>query len=94
MNLYVTNLHYDTTEADLRMTFGRYGEVVRAFVVRNKETGRSQGYGFVEMVNDAQARAAIENLSGAEMDSRVITVKQARERDDSQSPRHSARRRA
>ena len=92
MNLYVTNLNYETDEADLRMTFGRYGEVVRAYIVKDKATGRSQGYGFVEMVNAAQARAAVENLSGAELDGRAIKVQPAREKSEQRSTYQQRRR--
>ena len=83
MNIYVGNLSYDTDDASLRAAFEAHGEVVRAQVVYDRDTGRSRGFGFVEMPSDEEARAAIEALNGAELDGRTLNVDQARPRSDS-----------
>ncbi len=74
MNIHISNMAYATTNEDLKKAFGRYGPVDRAVVVKDRVTGSSKGYGFVEMPNAAQARAAIENLNGAELDGRKLRV--------------------
>jgi cold-inducible RNA-binding protein len=78
--LYVGNLSYDTTESSLESLFSQAGEVVEAAVVTDRETGRSRGFGFVEMADEAGAAAAIEQFNGKELDGRTIRVDEARPR--------------
>jgi cold-inducible RNA-binding protein len=78
MKLYVGNLPYNTTEDDLRNLFSQYGSVDSVAVITDRETGRSKGFGFVEFGNDAEARAAIQGLSGQEYGGRALTVNEAR----------------
>jgi RNA recognition motif-containing protein len=79
-NLYVGNLPFQATADDLREAFGQYGTVTRAQVVADRETGRSRGFGFVEM--DSGADEAIANLNGAMFQGRALTVNEARPRED------------
>jgi RNA recognition motif-containing protein len=79
-NLYVGNLPFSTTADDLREAFSQYGEVSRAQVVSDRETGRSRGFGFVEM-NDG-AEQAIEALNGAMFQGRTLTVNEAKPREE------------
>ncbi len=78
MNIYVGNLPYTSTDEDLRQAFAAYGEVTSANVIADKFTGRSRGFGFVEMPNAEEAKAAIEALNGKEMDGRQLRVNEAR----------------
>lgn len=80
--LYVGNLSYGTTDADLRDTFAEYGTVQSAQVIMDRDTGRSKGFGFVEMTSDSEAAAAIAALNGAQVDGRALTVNEARPRED------------
>ncbi len=80
MNIYVGNLPYSMEEAELRGEFEAYGQVASAKVIMDRETGRSRGFGFVEMDNDDEARAAIEALSGKALGGRPLTVNEARPR--------------
>ena len=80
MNIYVGNLAYRTTEDDLRQQFERFGTVGRVDVISDRETGRSKGFGFVEMPNDGEANAAIQALDGANVGERTLKVNEARER--------------
>ena len=82
MNIYVGNLPFETTEDSLQVTFTEYGEVTTARVITDKFTGRSRGFGFVEMPDNSQAEAAIQALNGKEMDGRPLTVNEARPRED------------
>lgn len=77
MRLYVGNLAYGTTRDSLEDTFGRFGQVSDAFVVMDRETGRSKGFGFVEMANDDEARNAMRELDGSDLDGRTIKVNEA-----------------
>ena len=79
-NLYVGNLPFSTTADDLREAFGQYGQVTRAQVVEDRETGRSRGFGFVEMAEGGES--AIENLNGAMFQGRTLTVNEARPREE------------
>jgi RNA recognition motif-containing protein len=79
VNVYVGNLPFNTTNADLETLFAEYGEVESAAVITDRDTGRSRGFGFVEMP-DAAANEAIENLNGADYGGRQLTVNQARPR--------------
>lgn len=81
MKLYVGNLSFRTTDDDLRNAFEQFGEVSSASVVMDRETGRSRGFGFVEMANEEEGRAAIEALHGKDLDGRNLTVNEARPRE-------------
>ncbi len=81
MNIYVGNLPYKTTSDELRGIFADYGEVKDARIVMDRETDRSKGFGFVEMPDDAQAKAAIEALNGQEIGGRKAIVNEARPRE-------------
>lgn len=83
MRLYVGNLSFSTTEDSLRAAFEAHGAVTSASIVMDRETGRSRGFGFVEMANDAEAKAAIAALHGSNMDGRNLTVNEARPREQS-----------
>lgn len=77
MNIFVAKLNFKTRKEDLEAAFARFGEVTSCKIVRDKETGRSKGYGFIEMPHDHEANAAIAGLNEHEMDGRVIIVKPA-----------------
>ncbi|GAB5535029.1 MAG: hypothetical protein Rubg2KO_12780 [Rubricoccaceae bacterium] len=81
-NIYCANLPYSTTDAELREMFEAYGSVESATVIKDRETGRSRGFGFVEMTNDSEADQAIENLNGHEMGGRPLTINEARPRGE------------
>ena len=76
--LYVGNLSYSIRDNDLEQAFGEFGGVTSAKVMMERETGRSKGFGFVEMGTDAEALAAIEGLNGHTLDGRALTVNEAR----------------
>jgi len=78
--LYVGNLSYSTTDDSLRAAFAPHGEVVSANVMVDRETGRSRGFGFVELSSEAEARTAIDAMNGSTLDGRALTVNEARER--------------
>jgi RNA recognition motif-containing protein len=80
MNIYVGNLPFDATEADLRNLFAEYGTITSAAVVTDRDTGRSRGFGFVELADEALAGKAIGNLDGHDWNGRRLTVNQARPR--------------
>ncbi|MCB2204543.1 RNA-binding protein [bacterium] len=82
MNLYVGNLSYQMTDDDLRAAFEAYGEVSSAKIIRDRETGRSKGFGFVEMPTDSEAEEAIKQLDNAEVSGRNLKVNQARPRTE------------
>jgi RNA recognition motif-containing protein len=86
MNIFVAKLNYDTIEDDLRAAFENFGEVTSCFIAHDKMSGRSKGFGFVEMANDDEAQAAIEGLNDTQLDGRVIVVKKAEPRE-SREPR-------
>ena len=79
-NLYVGNLTFATTSADLEALFAEHGAVASARVITDRETGRSRGFGFVEMGSSEEAQKAISSLNGADHDGRQLTVNIARER--------------
>ena len=81
MNIYVGNLPYSTDRDQLREIFSAYGEVTAARIVNDRESGRSKGFGFVEMADDAAARQAIEALNGNEIGGRKAVVNEARPRE-------------
>jgi RNA recognition motif-containing protein len=76
--LYVGNLAYSIRDNDLEQAFGQYGSVASAKVMMERDSGRSKGFGFVEMSTDAEALAAIEGLNGHALDGRSLTVNEAR----------------
>jgi RNA recognition motif-containing protein len=80
--LYVGNLTYETTNADLEQMFAAFGTVQSAQVIMDRDTGRSKGFGFVEMGSDAEAQAAIAGLSGKNVGGRNLTVNEAKPKED------------
>ena len=78
--LYVGNLSYNVSDGDLEGLFGQFGTVQSAQVIQDRETGRSKGFGFVEMANDQEAQAAIQGLNLKEHDGRALTVNEAQPR--------------
>jgi len=80
--LYVGNLSYDTSDSKLQEMFEEYGAVQSAQVIMDRDTGRSKGFGFVEMSSDQEAQAAINGLNGKEAGGRSLTVNEARPRED------------
>jgi len=78
VNLYVGNLSFDVTEDDLRTAFGAFGEVTSASIIMDRATGRSRGFGFVEMADKAAAQSAMQGLNLQELKGRAITVNEAR----------------
>jgi len=81
-NIYVGNLAWGVTNEDLLELFGQYGKVLQAQVISDRETGRSRGFGFVEMESDQEAETAIEALNGAMHNNRPLTVNVAKPRED------------
>ena len=82
MNIYVGNLPYDINDDDLRKRFAVFGQVASASVVKDKYTGKSRGFGFVEMISKFEAQSAIEGLNGKELNGNTINVNEARIRPD------------
>ena len=80
--LYVGNLSYNTTSSDLEQMFGAHGTVQSAEVIADRDSGRSKGFGFVQMGSDEEAKAAIAALNGQEQDGRPLTVNEAKPRED------------
>lgn len=83
MNIYVGNLHYEVDEEELKTVFGEYGEVESAKIIMDKYSGKSKGFGFIEMPNSDEGKKAIEALSGAEFKGRNLKVNLAREKSSS-----------
>ena len=79
--IYVGNLSYGISDSDLQQMFEAHGSVQSAQVIMDRETGRSKGFGFVEMGSDQEAQAAIAALNGKEMDGRTLTVNEARPKE-------------
>ena len=79
--LYVGNLSYNTTSSDLEQLFGQYGTVQSAEVISDRETGRSKGFGFVQMGSDQEAQAAIDAMNGQQHDGRNLTVNEAKPKE-------------
>lgn len=90
MNIFISNLSYRIDDNDLRSIFAEYGEISSARVMTDRETGRSRGFGFVEMSDEEAAKKAIEELNQAELDGRVINVNEARPREE-RAPRDNNR---
>ena len=82
MNIYVGNLPFEIDDAELENTFTPFGEVSSARVIQDRFSGRSRGFGFVEMADDSQAEAAIQALNGKDFSGRPLTVNEAKPRED------------
>ncbi len=82
MNIYCGNISYDTSEDDLKDLFGQYGEVSSVRVIKDRDTGRSKGFGFVDMDNDAEAKEAIEALNEKDHMGRALRINEARPREE------------
>ncbi|MDR1273781.1 MAG: RNA-binding protein [Odoribacteraceae bacterium] len=82
MNIYISNLSYGINDADLRELFAGYGEIISAKVILDRDTGRSRGFGFVELTDEELGQKAIDELNGAEYDGKVINVNVAKPRVD------------
>ena len=80
-NIYVGNVSFQTTEQDLDAAFSAYGQVDRVQIVKDRETGQSRGFAFVEMQNNAEADRAMEALNGADVGGRALAVNEARPRE-------------
>ncbi len=85
MNIYVGNLSYDTTENELQVAFANYGTVSSARIATDRDTGRTRGFGFVEMTSAAEAQAAIAGLNGTELQGRTLTVNESKPREERSS---------
>jgi RNA recognition motif-containing protein len=81
MNIYVGNLSYGMSEQELRDAFAEYGDVASAKILSDRETGRSRGFGFVEMPNQSEGEAAVNNLNGKDVGGRALRVNEARPRE-------------
>ncbi|MBN1507224.1 MAG: RNA-binding protein [Sedimentisphaerales bacterium] len=81
MKIYVGNLSFETTDDDLSREFAVYGEVASSNVVNDRDTGRSRGFGFVDMPSDTEAKAAIAGLNGKDIMGRTLTVNESRPRE-------------
>jgi len=82
MNIYVGNLSFETTEGDLREAFEAFGQVTSATIIKDKYSGESRGFGFVEMPTKTEAQAAIDGLNGKELKGRTLNVNEARPRSE------------
>lgn len=82
MNIFIGNLSWAINDADLRDLFEEYGEVKSAKVIMDRETGKSRGFGFVELADEEQAKRALAELNGATYDNKVISVTEARPREE------------
>jgi cold-inducible RNA-binding protein len=87
MKIYVGNLSYEVTEDELRKALEEFGQVESATIIKDNHTGRSKGFGFVEMASKAEAEAAIEGLNGKELKGKNIVVNEARPRTDNREHR-------
>jgi RNA recognition motif-containing protein len=82
MNIYIGNLAYTVTEDDLRDAFSEFGQVDSASIINDKFSGRSKGFGFVDMPNDSEAREAIESMNEKDLNGRTIKVNEAKPREE------------
>ncbi|MEI8185237.1 MAG: RNA-binding protein [Chlorobiaceae bacterium] len=82
MNIYIGNLAYSVTEDDLRNAFSEFGQVESASIINDKFSGRSKGFGFVDMPNDTEAREAIESLNEKDLNGRTVKVNEAKPREE------------
>lgn len=89
MNIYISNLSFHTTDEDLTSLFSKFGEVTSAKVIMDKATGRSRGFGFVEMPSEEAGKEAMTSLANKEIEGRAISVSVAKEREDRRSSNSS-----
>ncbi|MCX5662595.1 MAG: RNA-binding protein [Planctomycetota bacterium] len=82
VNIYVGNLPYGTTDQELQDLFSQFGAISKVSIITDRETGRSKGFGFVEMADEAEGRQAIEALNGQQFGGRALTVNEARPRSN------------
>lgn len=82
MNIYVGSLSYDTSEDELKRAFEAFGQVESVNIIKDKFTGKSKGFGFVEMPTDSEAQAAIDGLNGKDLKGRTLSVNKARPRTE------------
>ena len=82
MNIYVGKLSYEVTEEDLRLAFEPFGQVESVAIIKNKRSGQSKGFGFVEMASKAEGQSAIDGLNGTELKGRTLKVNEARPRTE------------
>ena len=82
MNIYVGNLSFQLSENDLNSAFEEYGQVDSTKIITDRETGRSKGFGFIEMPNQEEAQKAIEGLNGKELEGRAVKVNESKPRED------------
>jgi len=82
MNIYIGNISYEVTEEDLQKTFEAFGQVESVRIIKDKYSGQSKGFGFVEMPAEAEAQSAIEGLNGKELKGRTLNVNEARPRSE------------
>ena len=82
MNIFISNLNYNTVESELEALFQNYGDVESAKIITDRDTGRSRGFGFVEMSNEEDAAKAIEELNQREFKQKVLNVSEARPREE------------
>jgi RNA recognition motif-containing protein len=87
MNMYVSNLSFHTTEDDLRTLFSAYGKVSSAKIIMDRETGKSRGFGFVEMDDNTEGQAAMKALNNKEIEGRALSVSIAKEKNRSDNKR-------
>jgi RNA recognition motif-containing protein len=92
MKIYAGNLQYTMTEDELQKMFEEYGEVISIKIITDKYSGRSKGFGFIEMPNDAEAEQAIEHLNGTDIKGRAMTVNQSIERKEGEERPRNRRR--
>jgi RNA recognition motif-containing protein len=92
MNIYVGNLSYNVEELDLKEIFEEYGSVSSVKIITDKFTGKSKGFGFVEMASDDEAKRAIDELNGGELESRKIVVNESQPREKEDRPNNNNRR--
>ena len=91
MQIFVGNLVYTATVDEVRRLFDAYGEVTRVHLLEDRDTGRPRGFGFVEMPDDTQARAAIAGLNGTNLGGRMLTINEARPREERGGPQRGPR---
>ena len=89
MNIFVGNLSFTATDQDIRQLFEQYGVVDEIRVITDRDTGRSKGFGFVEMPDGQAAKAAISGIQGKELDGRALTVNEAKPREPRREPRQA-----
>ena len=87
MNIYIGNLSYEVTEEDLRLALEQFGQVESATIIKDKHSGKSKGFGFVEMASKDEGQSAIDGLNGKELKGRALNVNEARPRTESRGGR-------